>query len=153
MLNDVRSRGTRRRSERGAELIEFAIAFPLLFFLVAAIVDFGFMFRSWEVVTNAAREGARLSVLNGYATTDVQSRVQSYLTVSGLKAPTASVVVTVTPGTVTLTSGAKIGVKTVSVSYPWPFPFVGRVAQFFGSQWGSISLKANASMRVEVPAT
>ncbi len=152
MSNDVR-RTTRRRGERGAELIEFAIAFPLLFLLVAAIVDFGFMFRSWEAVTNAAREGARLSVLNGYSTTDVQNRVMSYLAVSGLKKTAPAVVVTVTPGTVTLASGAVISVKTVSVHYPWPFPFIGQAAQLIGASWGSISLKANASMRVELPSS
>ena len=29
--------------------------------------DFGFLFRNWEVVTNAAREGARVGVLPAYA--------------------------------------------------------------------------------------
>ena len=42
----------------GAELIEFAIVAPILLLLIAGIVDFGMMFRTYEAVTNAAREGA-----------------------------------------------------------------------------------------------
>lgn len=57
---------TRRvRSERGAELIEFALVFPVLLLVVLGIVDFGFLFQRMEVVTNAAREGARIAVLPG----------------------------------------------------------------------------------------
>ena len=50
----------RLRSERGAELIEFALVFPVLLMVVLGIVDFGFLFQRMEVVTYAAREGARL---------------------------------------------------------------------------------------------
>ena len=53
--------------ERGSELIEFALVFPLLLMVVLAIVDFGFMFQRYEVVTNAEREGARIAVLAGYS--------------------------------------------------------------------------------------
>ena len=38
---------------------------PLLLVLIAGIVDFALMFQAYEVVTNAAREGARLRVLPG----------------------------------------------------------------------------------------
>ena len=40
--------------------------FPLLLFVILGIVDFGFLFQRMEVVTNAAREGARIAVLPGY---------------------------------------------------------------------------------------
>ena len=56
----------RLKTERGAELIEFALVFPLLLFIILGIVDFGFLFQRMEVVTNAAREGARIAVLPGY---------------------------------------------------------------------------------------
>ena len=59
-------RGLRVRSERGAELVEFALVLPLLLVLIGGIVDFGFLFQRYEVVTNAAREGARLRSLAGY---------------------------------------------------------------------------------------
>ena len=63
---------TRRRArwsdESGAELIEFALSLPILLLLVVlGIIDFGLLFRRYEVVTNAAREGARVAILPGYA--------------------------------------------------------------------------------------
>ena len=51
---------------RGAELIEFAFIFPLLLLVCLGIVDFGLLFQRYEVLTNAAREGARVAVLPGY---------------------------------------------------------------------------------------
>ena len=53
----------RRRSERGAELIELALVLPILLLVFAAIVDFALMFQRFLVVSNAAREGARIAVL------------------------------------------------------------------------------------------
>ncbi len=46
--------------ERGAALLELALVLPLLLVVIAGIVDFGFAFQRFEVITNAAREGARL---------------------------------------------------------------------------------------------
>ena len=69
----------RMRSERGVELIEFAISLPVLLFVLTAILDFGFLFQRYEVVTNAAREGARLKSNAGASTTaDVQARLSEY---------------------------------------------------------------------------
>ena len=67
----IRTLCSRWRSEEGAEIIEFALVAPLLILLFAAIVDFGNMFRSFEAVTNAAREGARVGVLPAYQDADV----------------------------------------------------------------------------------
>ncbi len=72
------------RSERGAELIEFAVVMPILIFIIAGIFEFGMMFRALEAVTNAAREGARVGVLPGYNPPDVQTRVNDYLDAAGL---------------------------------------------------------------------
>ena len=44
--------------ERGAELVEFAFVFPTLLLVMLGIIDFGFLFQRYEVVTNAARERA-----------------------------------------------------------------------------------------------
>jgi len=78
------TRRPRWQSEEGSELIEFALVTPILVLLLAGIFDFGNMFRSYEVVTNAAREGARVGVLPGYDPVDVQARVDAYLGASGL---------------------------------------------------------------------
>jgi len=56
-----------RGDERGAVLVEFAVTLPLLLLVLVGILDFGFVFQQYEVMTNAAREGARMAVLPGYA--------------------------------------------------------------------------------------
>jgi Flp pilus assembly protein TadG len=66
----------RRRGERGAAAVEFAIVAPLLFLLVFAIIDFGFAFHGWDAVQNAAREGARVGAVTPNVNTIV-SRVRS----------------------------------------------------------------------------
>ncbi len=48
------------RNEKGATVVEFAIIVPLLMLLIFAIIEFGFIFYTKGVVTNAAREGARV---------------------------------------------------------------------------------------------
>ncbi len=72
------------RSEHGAELIEFAIALPILLLVVAGIADYAFLFQRYEVITNAAREGARVGLLPDYDEDDIADRVNSYLAASGL---------------------------------------------------------------------
>src|SRR6185436_12324640 len=65
--------------ERGAALVEFALALPLLLVVIAGIVDFGFTFQRYEIITNAAREGARMASLPGYDQTSVDDRVRAYV--------------------------------------------------------------------------
>ena len=57
-----------RAQERGAELVEFALALPLLLVVFGGIIDFGLLLQRHQVLSNAAREGARLAVLPGYTT-------------------------------------------------------------------------------------
>ena len=75
---------SRLASRRGAELIEFALVLPLLLLVVLGIVDFGFLFQRMEVVTNAAREGARIAVLPGYSVADAQTRACNFLLNGGV---------------------------------------------------------------------
>jgi len=51
---------TRRRSDRGATIVEFSIAFPILILLLLAIVDFGVNYGNKINVSHSAREAARL---------------------------------------------------------------------------------------------
>ena len=140
----------RVRSERGAELIEFALVLPLLLFLIFGLVDFGFMFQRFEVVTNAAREGARMAVLPGYATADVTARVQSYLTTAGVAANSVNSSVSVTNVTIPAGAGAALPGKRVQVTYASPYIFIGPLAGWFGGTFTTANLTAVAQMRNEL---
>jgi Flp pilus assembly protein TadG len=143
----------RHRSERGAVLVEAAIALPLLLLVVLGIIDFGRLFQRYEVLTNAAREGARIAVLPvGYSTTEVKARVLQYIAAGGLN-PTDA-----TPGDPTsepkvLSPGVCVTVTTVTVTYPHTYSFVGGIVKFFGGTgFGTTQLTATAAMRSEGPA-
>jgi Flp pilus assembly protein TadG len=142
-------RRARGDHERGSELIELALVLPILLVIIAAIVDFGFLFQRWEVVTNAAREGARVAVLNGYGNTDVTNRVRNYLNAGALNRASA----VVTPATTAETlpgSGLVVNTKTVTVTYPSQFVFLAPIIGLVrGSAPATITLRSVSVMRVE----
>ena len=138
------------RSDSGAELIEFSLTLPLLLMIVVGIIEFGFVFREYEIVTNAAREGARIAILPSYGSADVTARVGNYLTTAGLDPLRA----TVTPGAAVPTpvGAACISMIPVTVAYTHPVPFLSGIMSYFGSTFGTMTLRATSSMRTEVSA-
>jgi hypothetical protein len=58
------SRNTRER-ERGATLVEAAVADGLLFLALFAVVEFGMVFKDWLSVSQATREGGRAGATFG----------------------------------------------------------------------------------------
>jgi Flp pilus assembly protein TadG len=136
-----------------------AIVLPILLFVLAAIIDFGFLFQQWESLTNAAREGARIATLPGYTyvpnvandTGDVGARVRSYLSATGM--PPAASSTNVVDATETLPSGATVSVTRVTVTYPAGFRYLGPIAALIGgTSQNSILLRAVSVMRKESPA-
>ena len=139
------------RSERGAELIEFALVLPLLLLIVLGIVDFGFLFQRMQVMTNAAREGARIAVLPGYATPDVQARVQNYVQTGGVPTTSLNPAVQVTNVTIPTTPGGPtMSGKRVKVTYTHDFVFIGPLAGWFSGSFTSVPVTGTAIMRDEV---
>jgi Flp pilus assembly protein TadG len=150
----------RIRSERGAELIEFALVFPLLLFVVLGLVDFGFLFQRMEVVTNGAREGARIAVLPGYNNADVKARVLSYLNAGGVATTATNPTVTcdgcdpATPFTIAMPAPtAAMSGKRVRVVYTYQYLFIGSFVGFFGGSFGTVPITGVAVMRDEIPAS
>lgn len=134
----------RWRSERGAELIEMAVALPLLLLIVMGMVDFAFLFQRYLVLTNAAMEGARVAVLPGYSSTDAQARAIAYATTGGV------------PGTVTVAALAVSlpGVggdpwpgMQVTVTHEYEYRFIGPIAGLFGGSYTSTTLTARSTVR------
>ncbi len=134
--------------EGGQALIEMALILPVLLLVIGAIIDFGFLFLRYEAVTNAAREGARIAVLPGYQTADVQARVANYLTAGGLTDPAPPAVVVY--GSETLT-GLTVSVVTVNVQYPSEYLFLGTIASLVsGGAYATVTLRASSTMRREM---
>jgi Flp pilus assembly protein TadG len=151
-MASLRSTIARARSERGAELIEFAFVLPVLLLVVAGIIDFGFLFREYEVVTNAAREGARLISLGdkNYKAQDVYDRVASYATASGLN-PKLLPTPDVADVTIDTPAGPAKGHR-VTVFYFHEYWILGPISKLFGGSFQSVTLTAVSTMRSEIQA-
>ena len=100
--------------DRGATAVEFALLLPVLLLIVFGIVDFGRAYNAKITLTQAAREGARLTALN---LPGVVARTQAAATGLGLVAVT----VTACP------PGAALGVDAV-VTTSYTFSFLTPVA-------------------------
>jgi Flp pilus assembly protein TadG len=142
------------RSESGAELVEFALAFPLLLLVVMGIIDFGFLFQRYEVLTNAAREGARIAVLptyQGALDENVSTRVLQYLNAAGLDESEATVLpVEVVNESIAL--GTCMTTYKVTVTFPHEYSFVAGIMGYFGGTLSSRTLTAISTMRGETVA-
>lgn len=102
-----------RKDRQGAAVVEFAVVAPVLILLIFGMVEFGRMVMVQQVLTNAAREGARVGVLDDSTVTDVQTTVNNYLTGGGVKGAT----VTVSPNP--LSSAGYGAPVTVTVTVPF----------------------------------
>ena len=141
----------RFRSERGAALIEAALTLPLLLLVCVGIIEFGRLYQTWQVMTNAAREGARIAVLPSQVNGGVDARVREYLQMGGLNTDN-TVGVTVTPVNVSIGAGGTASASRVTVTYPFSFMALQPVARLIvaGSMAGApITLTSTATMRNE----
>jgi Flp pilus assembly protein TadG len=141
------------RQERGAALLEMALTLPLLLLVCVGILEFGRAYQTWQVMTNAAREGARIAVLPGITNTDVTNRVQTYLT-NGQLPNAASATVNI-DRTQTIAIGATGTAPAAQVTVNYPFDFIvldpiARLATGQGSATPStLNMVASATMRTE----
>lgn len=59
------NRTTVKRALRGSSIVEFALVMPLLFILIANVVNFGAFFFAWVTVASAARAGSQYLIRAG----------------------------------------------------------------------------------------
>lgn len=69
------------RSTRGQSVVEFALLIPAIMVFVVSVIDFGKLFYTYQIITNAAREGARYAALADAKITDavVQQAIRKSL--------------------------------------------------------------------------
>ena len=138
----------RFRNQRGAALLETAITLPLVLLVSVSIFEFGRAYQTWQVLTNAAREGARVAVISGTTDADVTGAVRNYMTAGRLtNAATAPVVI---ERNVAL--GAN-NASRITVNYPFNFMVLSPVARLVQRSsslgQGALTMTAVAIMRNE----
>ena len=138
----------RIRNQRGAALLETAITIPLILAVSVSIFEFGRAYQHWQVLTNAAREGARVAVLADSTDDYVKGVVKDYMTGGRLKqAGTAKI---------SVQRAVPFGERTasqVTVEYPFDFMFLNPVIRLMNASattgQGTTTMRADALMRNE----
>jgi len=73
----LRGRTTRHgRPGRGQALVEFALIIPIFLVIMVGIFDLGRAVFAYNTLTNAAREGARIAIVNQYKPTIIERAKQ-----------------------------------------------------------------------------
>ena len=151
MAQILKTQRARWRSEDGAQLVEFALVLPMLLLVVLGIAEFGFIFQRYEVVTNAARECARIASLPGYSTPDVRARVAAYVTAGRVPTTGTNPVIAVTDVSVPTTPGGPVlTAKRVTVTYLHTYMFLTGIGSWFGATYATVPLTAVSEMRTEI---
>jgi Flp pilus assembly protein TadG len=139
------------KSERGTALLETALVLPLILAVAVGIFEFGRAFQTWQVLTNAVREGARVAVLPSQPDGAVTTRVNAYMT-SGQLSNADKAKISVTPQSIDLGGGATANGSKVTVDYPFEFITLQPVVRLLvkGSTVGApLTMTVSAVMRNE----
>jgi Flp pilus assembly protein TadG len=90
MIGRRMDRRADRRRQRGQGLLEFALVIPIFLLIVVALFDLGRAVFAYNTLTNAAREGARIAIVNQYQPSIV-ARAKSQTNIVELDDPSVSV--------------------------------------------------------------
>lgn len=141
----------------GQALVEFALVVPILLILVLGVIDFGRAWHAYQVITDAAREGARLAVVArtpSATPADVDGAVRDALSRrnlpsgSGTTAVTVGLVQPAPPAAPLVWPGEPGNQVTVQVNQDFNFLFVGPLLRW-ATDRQTITLSTTSVMRKE----
>jgi Flp pilus assembly protein TadG len=139
----------RLRNQRGAALLETAITIPIVLLVTVSIFEFGRAYQTWQVLTNAAREGARVAILADSSDAVVTDAVRNYLS-SGQLPGADSVAIKVER---TVPFGAANTASRITVTYPFNFVVLNPVMKLINkgatAGQGTTNMVSAALMRNE----
>jgi Flp pilus assembly protein TadG len=123
-----------RRARRGQALVEFAFVIPIFLLLFMGVVDLGTAVFSYNSLTNAAREGVRLAIVN-QDEASIVTRAEKQLLLAEIDAPNVTIGFYEanedgTPDTSTTCDPAAVGclaVVTFETTYHPLTPIIGQV--------------------------
>ncbi len=147
----------RLRDQRGQSLVEFVLALPILLVIVFGIIEFAAAWRTYQVVTNVAREGARFGVVPTTPSAQaVRDRIDSLLVRSNLSLSRRTTTLTCylqgggTSSNLCPTTGEQFEVQ---LDYQHTFVVLGPVLNLMctgcGSGYGTVTLTSRSNMRDE----
>jgi Flp pilus assembly protein TadG len=152
-MSKHRSLLRRLTGQRGQALIETALTLPIVLVISISIFEFGRALQVWQLLTNAAREGARVAVLPGSTPDVVKQRALDYMAAGGLQNRALNQI-NVQSNAQIIMSGNPVSASQVTISYPFNFMLLNPIMQLIvrGSRVGApITMTASALMRNEAP--
>jgi Flp pilus assembly protein TadG len=137
-----------RQTETGQALVEFTMVLPVLLVLLFGLVDFGRAFYSWLLVTNAAREGARVAAVQS-TSAQIDTRIHDALCSS--YPSNCSINMSKLTITKTNVQAARGNPVTIDLSYNFQYATpIGGIIKFLGvSNLKTPVIKGHSSMRLE----
>lgn len=143
---------TRLSGEAGQAIIETALVLPLVLLLSVSVFEFGRAFQHWQILTNAAREGARLATLPNTTDDAIISRVRSYLDAGRMAEPNTAGVDVVRNAEIAIGDDATASASVVTVTYPFQFVVLNPVLRLVDHDTTSgeaLTMTVSATMRNE----
>ncbi len=140
-----------RARERGTALLEAALTIPVLLLISVGIFEFGRAYQTWQILTNAAREGARMAVIPNSDAGAVEARVRQYME-DGQLGAAAGATVSVNKSATIVVNGQNQGASQITVSYPFEFIVLQPVARLVSANSNTgqaLTMTAAALMRNE----
>ena len=138
--------------QKGQALVELALLLPFIMMLVIGVLEIGRAWQHKQTLTDAAREGARLSVIdNGLITQDsVRTRVKLLIRAAGFD-------------TTTVTFAWPLGCRwtgctpqistdkllSFELTQPHRFVVIHRLVQLATSGNGTMTFRSGSRMRIE----
>lgn len=114
-----------KRSQKGQSLVEFVLLLPVFVFLLFGIMEFGRLWETMNVLTSAAREGARIAAVTSPSVSQVTNAAQNVLTSANIQnvsinvtGPNATdeIIVTVSCNYIPITGAIVPGIGAFSLS-------------------------------------
>jgi Flp pilus assembly protein TadG len=143
-----------RRNERGTALLETAITIPIILLITVGIFEFGRAYQTWQVLTNAAREGARAAVMPTSDPNNTRELIRQYMA-NGQLVNSATAVVNIDEGASINVNGTAVSASLVTVDYPFTFIMLQPIVRLVSpgaTVGGPITMRATAVMRNEAAA-
>jgi Flp pilus assembly protein TadG len=139
-------RTERRRRERGAALGELALVMPFLLLVVMLMLEGSRLVETYQIINNAAREGARLAVLpeNQGSPADIAGEIVNYAGLNGVTIPAANITIDQSL-LVPTPSGVSISASQVTVQYSFTLNYLA-VFTLLGVP-GTYTLSSTAEFR------
>ncbi len=103
------------KQQQGQSLVEFALLLPMLVIILFGTVEFGRLWMTMNVLTGAAREGARVAAVTAPNTAQVQTAVNNVLSGASITGATITVVGPNAANNVTVTVRINYNVLTGTI--------------------------------------